>query len=25
MIQIDLPTLVNRLNPIARHSLEAAA
>ncbi len=25
MIQIDLPTLVNRLNPIARHALEAAA
>ncbi|MDX6040148.1 type VI secretion system ATPase TssH [Scandinavium lactucae] len=25
MIQIDLPTLVNRLHPIARHALEAAA
>ncbi|REF26758.1 type VI secretion system protein VasG [Xenorhabdus cabanillasii] len=25
MIQIDLPTLVNRLNPMARHALEAAA
>lgn len=25
MIQIDLPTLVNRLNPLARHALEAAA
>lgn len=25
MIQIDLPTLVNRLNPISRHALEAAA
>lgn len=25
MIRIDLPTLVNRLNPIARHALEAAA
>ncbi|MBS9424263.1 type VI secretion system ATPase TssH [Photorhabdus caribbeanensis] len=25
MIQIDLPTLVNRLNPMTRHALEAAA
>jgi len=25
MIQIDLPTLVNRLHPIARHALESAA
>ncbi|OTA19097.1 type VI secretion system clpB chaperone [Xenorhabdus beddingii] len=25
MIQIDLPTLVNRLNPMVRHALEAAA
>lgn len=25
MIRIDLPTLVNRLNPIARHAMEAAA
>ncbi|SFU84258.1 type VI secretion system ATPase TssH [Xenorhabdus koppenhoeferi] len=25
MIQIDLPTLVNRLNPMTRHVLEAAA
>ncbi|MCS2161255.1 type VI secretion system ATPase TssH [Scandinavium sp. H11S7] len=25
MIQIDLPVLVNRLHPIARHALEAAA
>ncbi len=25
MIQIDLPTLVNRLNPITRHALESAA
>ena len=25
MIQIDLPTLVNRLNPVAKHALESAA